>query len=175
MPDVQHKRGTRADLNTLAAANGLLVGQIYFITDESRIAVATAVGAYQAAIKESGDSPTFANVTASGIIVADMYRETVGDNSSGTLDLSTGNVFSDTPSANATYVFSNPPASGTAYVFTLKITPSGTYTVTWPTSVDWAAATAPDAPASGATNVYSFYTQDGGATWYGFLAGAAMG
>ena len=108
-------------------------------------------------------------------VAAGVTLELVGNISSGTLDLSTGNVFSDAPSANATYVFSNPPASGTAYGFTLKITPSATVTITWPTSVDWPAATAPDAPASGATNVYSFYTQDGGTTYYGFLAGGAMG
>jgi len=109
-----------------------------------------------------------------GFFEASPSGETVGDISSGTLDLTSGNVFSDAPSANATYVFSNPPATGSAYGFTLKVTPSATVTVTWPASVDWAAATAPDAPASGATNVYSFYTQDGGTTYYGFLAGAAM-
>jgi len=54
MPDVQHKRGSRADLNTLASANGLLLGQIYLITDEDRLAVATGVGSYQAAEKEGG-------------------------------------------------------------------------------------------------------------------------
>jgi hypothetical protein len=52
MADVQHKRGTRSDLNTLAAANGLLVGQVYFITDEGRLSIATSVSAYQAAAKE---------------------------------------------------------------------------------------------------------------------------
>jgi hypothetical protein len=52
MPNVQHKRGTRAALNALAAGNGLLVGQLYIITDESRIAVATAVNAYTAYVKE---------------------------------------------------------------------------------------------------------------------------
>ena len=52
MADVQHKRGTRSDLNTLAAANGLLVGQVYFITDEDRLSIATSVSAYQAAAKE---------------------------------------------------------------------------------------------------------------------------
>jgi hypothetical protein len=105
---------------------------------------------------------------------ADFREEGVGTISSGTIDLSTGNVFSDAPSANVTYVFSNPPATGTAYGFTLKVTPSGTYTVTWPASVDWAGGTAPDAPASGETDVYAFYTQDGGSNWYGFLAGDAM-
>ena len=101
--------------------------------------------------------------------------ETVGTITTGTLNLATGNVFADAPAANATYVFSNPAASGLANGFTLKITPSATVTITWPASVDWAAATAPDAPASGATNVYTFYTTDGGTTYYGFLAGGAMG
>ena len=101
-------------------------------------------------------------------------HETVGTITTGTIDLATGNVFADAPAANATYVFSNPAASGLANGFTLKITPSATVTITWPASVDWAAGTAPDAPASGATNVYAFYTQDGGTTYYGFLAGGAM-
>jgi len=53
MPDVQHKRGSRAALDTLAAADGLLVGQVYVITDEDRIAVALSIGSYQAMAKES--------------------------------------------------------------------------------------------------------------------------
>jgi hypothetical protein len=157
MPDVLHKRGSRADLNTLAAANGLLLGQIYVISDEDRLAVATGVASYQAFRKESS-----------------FDTDGVGTLSGTTLDLTSGNVFSHAPSSAATYVFSNPPTTGTAYGFTLKVTPYGTYTVTWPASVDWAGGTAPDAPASGATNVYTFYTQDGGTTYYGFLAGAAM-
>ena len=109
-----------------------------------------------------------------GFFESSPAGETVGDITSSTLDLTSGNVFSDAPATSPTYVFSNPPATGTAYGFTLKVTPSGTVTITWPASVDWAAGTAPDAPASGATNIYSFYTQDGGTTYYGFLAGAAM-
>lgn len=105
---------------------------------------------------------------------ADFREEAVGGISSGTLDLSTGNVFSDAPAANATYVFSNPPTTGTAYGFTLKVTPSATVTLTWPASVDWPSGTAPTAPASGSTSVFVFYTQDGGTIYYGFLAGGAM-
>ena len=111
---------------------------------------------------------------SSGFFEASPAGENVGSISSGTLDLSSGNVFSDAPSANVTYVFNNPPASGTAYGFTLKVTPSGTYTVTWPASVDWAGGTAPTAPASGETDVFTCYTQDGGTTYYGFQAGDAM-
>lgn len=100
--------------------------------------------------------------------------EAVGTIASSTLDLETGNVFSHAPSSNVTYVFNNPPASGIAYGFTLKVAPSATVTVTWPSSVDWAGGTSPDAPASGEIDVYVFYTQDGGTTYYGFLAGDAM-
>ena len=109
-----------------------------------------------------------------GFFEASPAGETVGDITSSTLDLSTGNVFSDAPAANVTYVFSNPPATGSAYGFTLKVTPSATVTVTWPASVDWAGGTAPDAPASGETDVFTFYTQDGGTVYYGFQAGDAM-
>jgi hypothetical protein len=116
-----------------------------------------------------------ATIESDGSVIAlPTTSESVGNITTGTIDLSTGNVFSDTPATGLTYVFSNPPAAGSAYGFTLKITPSATVTITWPASVDWPDATAPDAPAIGTTNVYSFYTQNSGATYYGFLAGAAM-
>lgn len=105
---------------------------------------------------------------------ADLREERVGSISGTTLDLSTGTVFSHAPATSPTYVFSNPPATGTAYGFTLKVTPSATVTLTWPASVDWPAGTAPTAPASGETAVYVFYTQDGGTTYYGFVAGEAL-
>ena len=92
--------------------------------------------------------------------------------------LNNGNVFSvnvnETDAGSVSVSFENAPSSGTACGFTLKITPSVTCTITWPASVDWAGGTAPDAPASGETDVYAFYTQDGGTTYYGFQAGDAM-
>jgi len=114
------------------------------------------------------------DITPTGDIKPTTYQETVGTESSGTLDLSTGNVFSHAPSANVTYVFSNPPSTGTAFGFTLKVSPSATITQTWPASVDWAGGSAPTATASGETDVFAFYTQDGGTTYYGFQAGDAM-
>ena len=47
-------------------------------------------------------------------------------------------------------------------------------TVTYPASVKFAGGTAPDAPANGETDILSFYTTDGGTTYYGFKAGDAM-
>ena len=130
-------------------------------------------------VDESSNADAALNLTGSAVVYvsatdADFREEAVGTIASNTLDLSTGNVFSDAPSANPTYAFNNPPTSGTAYGFTLKVTPSAAVTITWPASVDWPGGTAPDAPASGETSVFVFYTQDGGATYYGFVAGEAM-
>ena len=91
-----------------------------------------------------------------------------------TLDLSSGNVFSHAPSANVSYTFTNPPSSGTSYDFTLKVTPSATVTITWPASVEWPSGAAPAAPASGETDVYTFFTTDGGSTYYGNQVGDAV-
>lgn len=44
-----------------------------------------------------------------------------------TLNLSTGNFFAHTPTANTTLAFSNPPASGTPYAMTVKLTNATLY------------------------------------------------
>jgi len=91
-----------------------------------------------------------------------------------TVSATTGNVFNHAPSADVAYTFSNPPTTGSAYDFTLKVTPSATVAITWPSSVKWAGGTAPSAPANGEKDVYNFFTLDGGTTYYGFQAGDAM-
>ena len=116
------------------------------------------------------------DVDITGELLVDSYNETYAalSGTSPAVNCESGNVFSLSTSGNTTFTFTNPPASGTAYGFTLKVTAGGTHTLTWPGSVDWAGGTAPDAPASGETNVLVFITYDGGTTWYGFQAGAAL-
>jgi len=95
-----------------------------------------------------------------------------------TIDLEDGNFHKVTLTANCTFTFSNPPASGTAGSFTLFLVQDGTgsRTVTWPGSVDWAAATAPTlTTTAAAVDVLTFITLDGGTVWNGFVAGQAMG
>lgn len=106
--------------------------------------------------------------------IPNRHLEQVGTIIGGTLDFSTGNIFSDAPSVNTTYSFTNPPDSGTSYGFTLKITPSATIMITWPSSVNWPGGVTPDAPANGETSIFAFYTEDGGTNYYGFLAGKNM-
>lgn len=116
------------------------------------------------------------SATVSGEFIADSINETYSalSGTGVTIDCETGNFFALSTSGNTTFTFSNPPASGTAYSFTLKLTAGGTHTITYPASVDWAGGTAPDAPASGETDLLAFTTYDGGTTWYGFQAGDAM-
>lgn len=52
MTDVLHKGGTRAALDALAASSDLLPRQIYVLTDEGRIAVATSTSTYETFAKE---------------------------------------------------------------------------------------------------------------------------
>jgi hypothetical protein len=94
-----------------------------------------------------------------------------------TLNLRDGNSFLHDLTENVTYTFSNPAASGKASMFVLKvIQDSSARAITWPSSVDWAAATAPTLTATNnGVDVFVFFTIDGGTTYYGFTAGQAMG
>lgn len=101
------------------------------------------------------------------------YAETKVAMSANDVDLSLGNVQTKTISGTTTLTFSNPPASGSAGSFTLLLTNGGSAAVTWPTSVDWPAATAPTLTAAG-VDVLVFTTIDGGTTWYGIASGIGM-
>lgn len=144
------------------------------------------------AISLSGSAEVYISATAAHFIPVDAngdfsapeefkaksYNETyaTASSSSGSLTLNceAGNVFQVTLTENVTSTtFSNPPASGTAFGFTLRVIQDSTArTITWPTAVDWPAATAPTlSSGSGDVDVFVFFTTDGGTTWYGFTAG----
>ena len=122
------------------------------------------------------------DIDVTGELIVDSYNETYGavtsSSNATTVDCEAGNAFSHTLTENTTFTFSNPPASGTAYSFSIEIIQDASasgYTVTWPSSVDWPAATAPTLTATAsAKDVFVFYTRDGGTTWYGFTAGQAL-
>jgi len=101
------------------------------------------------------------------------YGETKVAMAAHAVDLTLGNVQTYTLSGSQTVTFTNPPASGTAGSFTMIVTNGGSATLTWPTSIDWPAATAPTLTASG-VDILFFTTCDGGTIWYG-TAVLAMG
>ena len=122
------------------------------------------------------------DVTLAAELKATSYNESyVAVTSSGaatTVNCETGNSFSHVLTEATTFTFSNPPASGTAYTMSIEIIQDASasgFTVTWPASVDFPAATAPTLTATAsAVDVFVFTTRDGGTNWYGFTAGQAL-
>jgi hypothetical protein len=97
----------------------------------------------------------------------DSWQElyTAKSGTSVTIDADTSGAFSLSMSGNTTFTFSAVD-NNISVGFILQLTGNGS-TVTWPSSVDWAGGTAPDAPASGETDIYVFWTRNSGTTWYG--------
>ena len=88
-------------------------------------------------------------------------------------DLTTGNVFTATATGNVTLSVTNVPATGTCASLSLVAINFGAHTITWPTGTKWAGGTAPTLTTSG-TDILTFFTVNGGTTWYGSLAGLAF-
>ena len=112
----------------------------------------------------------FINVDATSI-KSDMFVET-HKTTTGVIYCNEGNNFTANLSSSMLVIFANVPAADGAYACTLKITANGN-AVTWPTGTVWPTATPPELSAG--TDVFVFYTHDGGTTWYGFTAGQEIG
>ncbi len=153
------------------------------LSSNAQTQITSATTTANAALPKTGGTMSGATIFADQLATRPEikdYSETYNASSgNGTvdLDLESGNVFQHTASGgNVTFTFSNPPASGKGGSFTLKwIQDSSDRTATWPGSVDWAAATAPTLTSGSAkVDVFTFFTVDGGTTWYGFTAGQDM-
>ena len=84
------------------------------------------------------------------------------------IDVSQGAVFTKTISGATTLTISGAAAAGKVSSFILKLTNGGSAVVTWWTGIKWGSGTAPTLTVSGKDNL-AFYTDDGGATWEGFV------
>ena len=124
-----------------------------------------------------------ATADANGVVtfdngISEEYTAVTSTSNATTCNLQDGTNFSHTLTENTTFTFSNPASSGKVSAFTLKIVQDASasgFTVTWPASVDWPAATAPTLTATAsAVDYFVFITHDGGTTYYGFTAGQAL-
>lgn len=96
MPSLTHKRGTRAQIDAAASANGLRNGEVYLITDEARLTVGTAANAHSPLAKQSEAGGGGADPWTWQKLAADVA------NSTSTLAPVTGLAF--TAAANTTYL-----------------------------------------------------------------------
>ena len=146
------------------------------LSSNAQTQIGNTVTVANAALPKAGGTMSGETIFADQLVTRPVikdYGETKQAMAAHAVDLTLGNVQTYTLSGNQTLTFTSPPASGTAGSFTLILTNGGSATVTWPTSVDWAAATAPTLTASG-VDVLTFTTIDAGTIWYGFAAGLAM-
>jgi len=121
---------------------------------------------------QAGGVSTFIN--AQGVFIRDGSLAEDYDALSGTTptcNVDNGGAFSLTMSGNTTFTFSG-ASSGYVQGFILQLTGNGS-TVTYPNTVRWAGGSAPDAPASGETDILVFFSRDGGSNWYGVLSSDA--
>jgi len=173
--------------NTITIAPGDLTG---VTADASELNILDGVTATTAELNYL-DITTLGTTEASKAVTADANGVVTFDNgtisettaitsssNAATLDLQAGDNFTHILTENVTYTFSNPAASGKASAFTLKVVQDASasgYTITWPASVDWAAATAPTLTAdANGVDYFVFITTDGGTNYYGFVAGQAF-
>ena len=129
--------------------------------------IGSTVQGYDADTAKTDAAQTFTALQTlnAGLAVDGPYKQVAEAVSALDIDLSTGNYFTKTISANSTFTFSNPPSSGTVGSFTLELThTSGT--VTWPSSVKFPADTAPTLT-TGKTHLFVFITDDGGTRYRG--------
>jgi len=162
--------------------SGLGTGVATFLATPSSANLASAVtdGTGSGALV-FGASPTISGPTVTGVAaftgITEEYVAISSSSGTATADMQTATNFSITLTENVTtFNFSNPASSGQTTSFTLRVVQgAGPYTITWPASVDWAAATAPTlSTGSGAVDIFVFMTSNGGLTWYGFTAGQGM-
>lgn len=92
-----------------------------------------------------------------------------------TIDTTEGNVFDVTLTSNVEFSFDNVVASR-AVTVTLVIRQDGAggHAITWPASVKWDQGTSPSLTTdANSVSIVTLMTVDGGATWFGGVAGDA--
>jgi hypothetical protein len=89
------------------------------------------------------------------------------------IDLTLGNYFTKTVTANITFTVSNIAASSLVSAFVLELTDGGSYNVTWFSGVTWPQGYPPNLTAVG-VDVLGFFSFDAGTTWRGFVLGNNM-
>lgn len=157
-------------------------GDVTIADGKSTMVYADGAGAGAAVVDLTAgflQSDSNGNVKLQEELQATAYIETVValSGTTPTVDCDEANCFTLTTSGNTTFTFDYSGINLTtddAYGFTLKVTAGGAHTLTWPDSVDWDGGTAPDAPADTETDVFVFFTVDGGTQWFGFQAGDAL-
>ena len=119
------------------------------------------------------DHPSYVTVTGGG---GETLNTVAATGASETIDLGLGNVHDFTLTAATVVLSFSGSVAGVADSVTVILRQDGTggRFVTWPGSVSWPGGTTPVLQtAASAVDVFTLFTLDNGATWYGFHATSA--
>ena len=170
------------DTDTLKIRNEANNGWVTVLTLDTGV-TATATELNYNDVTTLGLSEASKVVTAdeNGVVTLDNgfseeYAAVTSTSNAVSLNLQAASNFSHTLTEDTTVSFTNPAASGKVSAATLRVIQDSTArAITWNAAIKWGAATAPTlSTASGAVDVFVFYTVDGGTTYYGFTSGQAL-
>jgi hypothetical protein len=117
-------------------------------------------------------APTItSNVNISGNVKAQTYQETFSNVSiaSGniTCNLASATIFKTVVTSAANVIFTSPPPNLTGFSFLIQLSQTGSYALTWPSSIQWPSNTAPTlSTTAGYVDTIALYTIDGGTNYY---------
>ena len=116
-------------------------------------------------------SPTNNALKFSAISASEYINSLGNTGATPNIDLSLGVFVTATLNQNATFTFSNTPSNAVAFTLVLANDATPSRVITWPASVVWPGGTTPTRTTTASkTDVYTFWTINGGTTWYGNLA-----
>lgn len=170
------------DTDTLKIRNEANSGWVTVLTlDTGVTATATELNYNDVTTLGLSEASKVVTADANGVVTLDNgfseeYAAVTSTSNTVSLNLQTANNFSHTLTEDTTVSFTNPAASGKVSAATLRVIQDSTArAITWNAAIKWGAATAPTlSTASGAVDVFVFYTVDGGTTYYGFTSGQAL-
>lgn len=167
--------GSIAGNVTVAGDGAAELGDLSVANDLSIVNDLSIGNAIAGNVAITGNADITGDLTVIGVADAleiKNYKETMPTATSGagniTIDVADGNVRKHTMTDDVTFIFTAPGVTGKAVSFTLILKMAATAkTITWPASVTFDEDTAPNAPDPDKVGVYTFFTIDNGARWYG--------
>jgi hypothetical protein len=108
----------------------------------------------------------------SGGYPAGQSMNTLGTTGAQSVDVSLSENHRVSPTGALTLTFINPKPTGSVSVFSLVVKMGATpFGITWPASVRWPGGSVPALSGANKTDMFGFWTDDGGVTWYGAQTG----
>ena len=127
-------------------------------------------------IQINGSTNTISPTSASAInfvaISSSEYINALGNTGGApNINLSLGVFVTATLNSNAVFTFSNPSTQAVAFTLLLTNDATAGRTITWPGTVSWSGGAVPvRTTTANKSDVYTFFTINGGTNWYGNIA-----